>query len=82
MGAPVILLFIFLGRAVSLEGASDGIDEYIRDSNWDALNKTPQVWALATSQIFFSRKYIVQAFFVVSSAGVALVHKIVQCSLT
>lgn len=53
MGFPVILLFVFLGKSVSLEGAQDGIDEYL-NSNWDALTETPQVWALATSQIFFS----------------------------
>jgi SNF family Na+-dependent transporter len=52
MGFPIILLFIFLGRAVTLEGAQDGIQEYIRDANWEVL-KTG-VWAKATSQIFFS----------------------------
>ena len=29
MGFPVVLLFIMLGRAVSLEGASEGIDQYL-----------------------------------------------------
>ena len=29
MGLPVILLFVFLGRAVSLPGAQAGIQEYV-----------------------------------------------------
>lgn len=33
MGLPIVLLFVFLGRAVSLEGHSDGIEEYI--GKWD-----------------------------------------------
>ncbi|KAL7526804.1 LOW QUALITY PROTEIN: hypothetical protein ACHAWF_001916, partial [Thalassiosira exigua] len=52
MGFPSILLFIFLGRAVALEGAQDGIQEYIHDANWEVLKTS--VWAKATSQIFFS----------------------------
>ena len=54
MGLPFILLFVFLGRAVTLEGAQYGIDKYIREANWDVLTEKPDVWAVAVSQIFFS----------------------------
>ncbi|KAL7545032.1 hypothetical protein ACHAWF_010536, partial [Thalassiosira exigua] len=54
MGLPIAILFIFLGRSVSLEGASDGIQVYIMNSNWKVLTETPQVWAQAVTQIFFS----------------------------
>ena len=39
-----MLLFVFLGRAVTLDGAQAGIDEYLQ-SNWDVFTKTPEVWA-------------------------------------
>lgn len=54
MGFPIVLLFVFLGRAVSLEGAQDGIDEYIRESNWSVFTDNPSVWSRAVAQIFFS----------------------------
>jgi SNF family Na+-dependent transporter len=54
MGLPVILLFVFLGRALSLPGSQDGVDEYIHDSNWEVLTERPEVWSKAVSQIFFS----------------------------
>jgi SNF family Na+-dependent transporter len=54
MGLPIVLLFVFLGRAVSLEGSELGINEYIKDANWEVLTETPEVWAKAVSQIFFS----------------------------
>lgn len=54
MGIPVVLLFVFLGRAVTLPGAQDGIHAYIGDSNWGVLTEKPEVWAKAVSQIFFS----------------------------
>jgi SNF family Na+-dependent transporter len=54
MGFPIILLFVFLGRAVTLEGAQTGIDEYIRNPNLSMLKEKPDVWAKAVSQIFFS----------------------------
>ena len=53
MGLPVILLFVFLGRAVSLPGAQLGTQEYIKDTNWDVLSDGV-VWSKAVSQIFFS----------------------------
>ena len=54
MGFPTVLLFIFLGKAVSLEGSEDGIVEYI--GRWDisVLTESPEVWSTAVSQIFFS----------------------------
>lgn len=41
MGLPVILLFVFLGRSVSLVGSQNGIDQYIRNSNWNILTEKP-----------------------------------------
>lgn len=54
MGLPILLLFVFLGKAVSLEGSEDGIKEYI--GRWDmaVLTEDPDVWSTAVSQIFFS----------------------------
>jgi len=54
MGFPIILLFLFLGKGVSLEGAGDGIKEYI--GRWDlkVLSDEPAVWSQAVSQVFFS----------------------------
>ena len=37
-------LFVFLGRAVTLEGAQLEIEQYL-NSNWDVLTDQPQVWA-------------------------------------
>lgn len=54
MGLPILFLFIFLFRSVALEGASDGIEQYI--GKWDVkiLKEQPDVWSRAVSQIFFS----------------------------
>ena len=54
MGLPVILLFVFLGRALSLPGSQEGVEEYIHDSNWEVFTEKPDVWSAATSQVFFS----------------------------
>lgn len=54
MGLPVILLVLFLGRALSLPGSQDGVDEYIHNSNWEMLTERPDIWSKAVSQIFFS----------------------------
>jgi SNF family Na+-dependent transporter len=45
---------VFLGKAASLEGSSNGIEEYI--GKWDVsiLTERGEVWAIAVSQIFFS----------------------------
>jgi len=54
MGIPIVLLFIFLGRAVSLEGSSDGIKEYIGIWDMSVLKTRGEVWSVACSQVFFS----------------------------
>lgn len=54
MGMPIILLFIFLGKAVNLTGASAGIEEYIGKWDMSVLRDRPEVWSTAVTQIFFS----------------------------
>jgi len=54
MGLPAILIFVFLGRAVSLPGASDGINAYIGEWDMSVLVNQPECWSRAVSQIFFS----------------------------
>lgn len=54
MGFPVIMLFVFLGRALTLPGSSDGVDAYIRHIDLSVLADQPAVWSTAVSQIFFS----------------------------
>lgn len=54
MGLPIIFLFIFLFRSVALEGASDGIEQYIGKWDLKILKEQPDVWSRAVSQIFFS----------------------------
>ncbi|XP_076006114.1 inactive sodium-dependent neutral amino acid transporter B(0)AT3 [Genypterus blacodes] len=49
---PYVVLTIFLIRALSLPGATDGLI-YLFTPDWDIL-KTPQVWLDAATQIFFS----------------------------
>jgi SNF family Na+-dependent transporter len=54
MGLPIVLLFVFLGRAVSLPGSSDGIQAYMGVWDMSVLTTSPDVWSKAVSQIFFS----------------------------
>jgi len=54
MGLPAILIFVFLGRAVSLPGASVGINAYIGEWDMSVLVNQPECWSRAVSQIFFS----------------------------
>ena len=54
MGFPILLLFVFLGKAVSLEGSQDGIREYIGIWDMSVLTEMPEVWSEACTQIFFS----------------------------
>ncbi|KAM4724799.1 inactive sodium-dependent neutral amino acid transporter B(0)AT3 [Anableps anableps] len=49
---PYLVLTIFLIRALTLPGATDGL-VYLFTPKWDIL-KTPQVWLDAATQIFFS----------------------------
>ena len=54
MGFPILLLFIFLFRGVTLDGYTDGVRAYI--TNWDLsiLSEEPNIWSEAVAQIFFS----------------------------
>jgi len=54
MGFPILLLFIFLIKASTLEGSSDGISQYIGQWDTDVLTDRPDCWSLAVTQIFFS----------------------------
>lgn len=54
MGFPILLLFIFLGKGASLEGAGDGVVEYIGRWDMKVLSDQPACWSEAVSQIFFS----------------------------
>jgi solute carrier family 6 GABA transporter-like protein 1 len=54
MGIPIILLFVFLGKSVSLEGSEDGIREYIGIWDVSVLREQGDVWSVAVTQIFFS----------------------------
>ena len=54
MGIPVVVLFIFLGKSLTLEGASDGIESYIGKWQMSSLKEQGDVWSAATTQIFFS----------------------------
>ncbi|XP_068611089.1 sodium-dependent neutral amino acid transporter B(0)AT3-like [Brachionichthys hirsutus] len=49
---PYIVLTIFLVRALTLSGATDGLI-YLFTPNWETL-KNPTVWLDASTQIFFS----------------------------
>ncbi|XP_047460480.1 sodium-dependent neutral amino acid transporter B(0)AT3-like [Mugil cephalus] len=49
---PYLVLTIFLIRALTLPGATDGL-AYLFTPNWETL-KNPQVWLDAATQIFFS----------------------------
>lgn len=54
MGVPIILLFVFLGKALTLEGSADGVKQYIGIWDMSILKERPEVWSVACSQIFFS----------------------------
>lgn len=54
MGLPIVLLFVFLIRAVTLDGSNDGIKAYIGEWDMKVLREEPDVWSTAVSQIFFS----------------------------
>jgi len=54
MGIPIVLLFVFLGKALTLEGAADGVKEYIGIWDMSVLKTQGEVWSVACSQIFFS----------------------------
>jgi solute carrier family 6 GABA transporter-like protein 1 len=54
MGLPILFLFIFLGKGLSLEGSGDGVREYIGIWDMSVLSERGEVWSVACSQIFFS----------------------------
>jgi len=54
MGLPFVILFMFLGRALSLEGAVDGVTAYIGVWDLSVLRSDREVWSVACSQVFFS----------------------------
>jgi SNF family Na+-dependent transporter len=54
MGIPVIVLLAFLIKSLTLDGASDGIAVYIGEWDVSVLTTRGDVWADATTQIFFS----------------------------
>jgi len=54
MGVPIVLLLAFFVRAVTLEGAGEGIQSYIGQWDLAVLAERPDVWSTAVSQIFFS----------------------------
>jgi len=54
VGLPAILIFVFLGRAVSLPGADSGIYAYVGEWNMSGLVQRPECWSRAVSQIFKS----------------------------
>merc|ERR1719228_2180446 len=53
MPLPFLLLFILLIKAVTLDGAGDGIKRYMDFSNWEELSDSP-LWMAAIGQCFFS----------------------------
>jgi len=54
MGLPVLLLFLFLGRAMTLPGAGEGVKAYIGEWDVSVLRTNGEVWSVACSQVFFS----------------------------
>lgn len=54
MGLPIIILFIFLGRSLTLEGSIDGVRAYIGEWDMSLLGTKGDIWSTAASQIIFS----------------------------
>lgn len=53
MPLPLILIAVLVVRGATLDGADIGIEAYIGQWDWSALNSGP-IWSEAVSQIFFS----------------------------
>jgi solute carrier family 6 GABA transporter-like protein 1 len=53
MGLPIVMLFVLLGRSVSLPNAIDGIRYYVAEWHSEKLG-TGDIWQAACGQIFFS----------------------------
>jgi len=54
MGLPLVLLFVFLVRGATLDGASEGVYAYVGVWDLSVLRERGEVWSVACSQIFFS----------------------------
>ena len=54
MGLPIIFLFIFFIRGLTLEGSADGVKAYIGVWDLSVLSERGDSWSTAVSQIFFS----------------------------
>lgn len=54
MGLPILLLFVFLIKGLTLEGSGAGVKEYIGIWDTSVLTQQGEVWSVACSQIFFS----------------------------
>lgn len=53
MGLPIVMVFVLLGRAVSLENAVEGVKMYM--GHWDSDQlASGDIWQAACGQIFFS----------------------------
>jgi len=52
MVLPFVILFMFVGRAVTLEGAGAGVMAYIGE--WDFSAISGEVWPVAITQVYFS----------------------------
>lgn len=53
MGLPIVMVFILMGRALSLDNAIDGVRMYFAEWHGDKLAKGG-IWQAACGQIFFS----------------------------
>ena len=53
MGFPILMLFLMLGKFVSLEGSQEGIQAYLA-SDFSVIVDKPEDWPKAVSQILFS----------------------------
>lgn len=54
MGLPIIFLFLFFIRGLTLEGSADGVKAYIGEWDVKVLSERGDSWSTAVSQIFFS----------------------------
>ncbi|KAL2375517.1 hypothetical protein RJ035_008413, partial [Blastomyces gilchristii] len=53
MGLPIVMIFVLLGRGVSLPNAVEGVKMYV--GHWDSSKlASGQIWQAAAGQIFFS----------------------------
>eukprot|EP00382_Lankesteria_abbotti_P000607 CAMPEP_0113844168 /NCGR_PEP_ID=MMETSP0372-20130328/102_1 /TAXON_ID=340204 /ORGANISM="Lankesteria abbotti" /LENGTH=785 /DNA_ID=CAMNT_0000813171 /DNA_START=107 /DNA_END=2464 /DNA_ORIENTATION=- /assembly_acc=CAM_ASM_000359 len=54
MVLPTILLLVMTIRSITLEGSSDGLQQYILRWDFSILVTDPEIWSAAVGQIFFS----------------------------